>query len=545
MRVRRLALLSAALPFVPARATAQLPEEVPYTVPEATAWRRTSTCEEVRSFLTELGRLPHADRLVVASMGTSHEGRDLPIVLTGVSRPEAALAGDRVRVLVNANIHGGEVEGKEAVLILLREIAGGRHAALLERVAVVFVPVYNADGNDRIARENRVSQNGPDGGVGQRANAQGLDLNRDFVKAESPECRALLALLTRWDPHVFLDLHTTNGSRHGYHLTYAPSLSTGIDPALDAFGRDELLPAVRTAMLDGAGFRVFDYGNFTRGGVRQWVTYDHRPRFGTNYVGLRNRIGLLSEAYSYLPFRERVEVTRSFVLEVLRAVAERSGRLRSACAAADARVEAGAGVELGLDGVLAEGSAGPVLVGSVREVELEGLGVRRVAEPAWHPEEMVVRDRFAASTTRSLPVAWAIPEPDDGLRETLRHHGLWLVELTAPATARVEAFAPTVVRRARREFQGHHEITLEGGWSAEDRTLPVGTLVVSARQPLGRLAAWLLEPESADSLSTWNLMEGGTRAAEGAERGCYPVLRVLEEVELQCVRVPAYGTPGY
>ena len=131
-----------------------------------------------------------------------------------------------MRILVNANIHAGEVEGKEATQMILREIAFGEHEELLRGADLMFVPVYNPDGNDRIDKKNRASQNGPDGGVGERANAQGLDLNRDFLKAESPECRALLRLFRMHDPHLFMDLHTTNGSHHGYQLTYSPSLST-------------------------------------------------------------------------------------------------------------------------------------------------------------------------------------------------------------------------------------------------------------------------------------------------------------------------------
>ena len=149
--------------------------------------------------------------------------------------PAEIRTGSRLRALILANIHGGEVEGKEAVQMLLREIAIGEHEDILEHFDIVFVPVFNADGNDEISARNRVSQNGPDRGVGQRHNAQDLDLNRDYVKAETPEVRAQLGLFRAFDPDLYMDLHTTNGSDHGYQLTYAPSLSTNLDPELDAF----------------------------------------------------------------------------------------------------------------------------------------------------------------------------------------------------------------------------------------------------------------------------------------------------------------------
>ena len=522
------------------------PDELPYTVPEASAWRRTSTTGEVQRFLEELRALPHAERLVVSSMGASHEGKQLTIVLASdppLAEPDARAAGERLRVLVNANIHGGEVEGKEAVQILLREIAHGQHAELLAQAAIVFVPVFNPDGNDRISPTQRVNQNGPDGGVGERANAQGLDLNRDFVKVESPECAALLTLANRFDPELFLDLHTTNGSAHGYHLTYAPSLSTNVDPALDAYARERLLPAVRAALLADFGFRVFDYGNFEGRGERTWSTYDHRPRFGTNYFGLRNRVAVLSEAYSNLDLRERVEVTRAFVRETIAQAAASRDELRAAQAAAEERLARGT-ADFAWDTVLDAGRAAEVLVGEVRDVVLEGLGTRHVAEPVWRAATLPVRDRFVSRARAPLPDAWALPEPLERTREVLRRHGLWIVELTEPATVAVEAFAPSAVRRAARAFQGHHEVALEGEWRSATRELPVGAWIVSARQPLGRLAAQLLEPLSEDSLATWSVLGEAPASAEG-EPADYPVLRLPAPASFVGRRVPAYGTPAY
>ena len=365
--------------------------DVPLTAAEQSGWRRTSTHGEVLEFLAALEALPGAQRLERSVFGESEEGRELVVVAAGGVDP-ARPGEPELRVLVNANIHGGEVEGKEAVQQILREIALGEHEELLRGTRIYFVPVYNADGNDRIAPANRVSQNGPDGGVGVRANARGLDLNRDFVKAESAECRALLGLFRRHDPHLFVDLHTTNGSYHGYHLTYSPSLATNVDPDLDAFQRGELLPAIRAAMAERHGYRVFDYGNFTGGEERRWVTYDHRPRFGTNYYGVRGRLGLLSEAYSYLDLETRVAVTRAFVLESLAAAAAARGRILALCAAADRRLTGGGEVRFGTATALAPPAEGEILVGSVAELELpEGLGVRRVASPDYRAERMGVQ----------------------------------------------------------------------------------------------------------------------------------------------------------
>ena len=190
-----------------------------------------------RAILAPSCNVTSVSSVAVGTAGTSGEGRPLLLAAVGGEQPtlDAEVARQRggMRLLIVANIHGGEVEGKEAVLQLLRETAEGAHDARWADCQAWFLPIYNVDGNERIARANRVSQNGPDGGVGERANAAGLDLNRDFVKADAPETRALLQLFDEVDPHLFVDLHTTNGSRHGYHLTYAPSLNPNVDGRVD------------------------------------------------------------------------------------------------------------------------------------------------------------------------------------------------------------------------------------------------------------------------------------------------------------------------
>lgn len=523
-----LALLLAA----PVYAQAQ---EAPRTAAEVSGFERTSTHAEVVAFVRALSGLPHADRLRVESAGTTNEGRDLLTVTVGAPLPRetrAAEAGTRLRILINANIHGGEVEGKEAVQQVLREFALGEHEDLLAGAVVVFVPVYNADGNDDLSRRNRVSQNGPEEGVGKRPNAQGLDLNRDFVKVESPECQGLLALVNRWDPHIFMDLHTTNGSSHGYHLTYSPSLATNVDADLDGFVRTTFLPEVRAATFTNHGFRTFDYGNFSRGEEKSWETYDHRPRFGTNYMGLRNRLSVLSEAYSYVSFEKRVAVTRAFVLENLRAAVGHAEEIRRLCAQADRRaLERDSSVRFAWDTQLADGHVQDVLVGTLSSVEIEGIGTRRVVESGFHAEPMVVRDGFTSTKSVALPAAWVLPDPSAAVTAALAHHGIEVTRLATAAEVEVRTFVIAELERAERPFQGHHEVRLTGEWTSVQRTLPAGALVIPANQRLGRVAAQLLEPESEDSLATWNFFDERLEpAVPGEPRPVYPVLR-LESVE--------------
>ncbi|MBL8725491.1 MAG: M14 family metallopeptidase [Planctomycetes bacterium] len=505
------------------------PDDLPRTRPETTEFRETSSAADVLGFLRALSALPRGDHLSLDSIGQTHEGRDLWLLRIAAPAPTAKDAEPRLRALVLGNIHAGEVEGKEALQLLAREFAAGQHQDLLADLELYFLPVYNADGNERLGRQNRPGQNGPEW-TGQRPNAQGLDLNRDFVKADAPETRALLAAFTRLDPDLFVDLHTTNGSYHGYHLTYAPSLSPNVAPAVAAVSRALLDRA--TAAMAQQGFATFDYGNFetrdwdgsgapeSKPGVRGWYTYDHRPRYGVNYFALRHRVAILSEAYSNCDFATRVAATRAFVLALLHGAAADRQRLRAAARAAEAAAQQ-PGQRLGFDTTFAAPESLPVLVGAVDTVPAPpGGSVRHVRKGDGVPEVMPVVRAFTARQFRTLPAAWAIREPSADLQDRLRRHGIECTVLAAERTVRAERFAVAKKVKPKRPYQGHQELVLHGTWgAASDVALAAGTLWVPARQRFSMLAAQLLEAESEDSLSSWNFLE----AATGDE---YPVLRI-------------------
>ncbi len=510
----------------------------PRTRAERTAFAETSRYADVVAFLDTLGRLaPGAVR--VASAGTTAEGRAIPLVVASrppVATPEEARRLGRPVVYVQANIHAGEVEGKEALQALVRDLALDPRPNALDSLVLLAVPVYNADGNERVGPQERQreEQNGP-ALVGQRPNALGLDLNRDYVKAEAPETRAALALLARWDPEAFVDLHTTDGSYHGYALTWSPSLHPSAP--LGPFTGDTLLPRV-AARLAVAGVRTFPYGNFslaygadvTPDTVKAgWFTYDHRPRFGTNYYGLRGRVAVLSEAYSHDPFGRRVQSTYAFVRALLSELAADGPGLRARADAADsARV-----------------AAGPVALAArlttrprVAEVIAEDLarapdsartepgvprGIRRTGR--FRAVRIPVHDRFEATRTRALPAAWAFDAGAPGAAEAvalLARHGVRVERLEAPRNVEAEVFAADSVVVAARPFQGHREVRLVGTWrQALTRALPAGTFLVPADQPRAALALVLLDPESDDGLVTWNVWDAALRP--GAD---FPVVRL-------------------
>jgi len=513
---------------------------------EQTRFEETSRYADVRRFIDALMR--QTPRVRLEMFGKSEEGRDLPLLVVGdppPSAPDYSVPPGEQRVpivLVMANIHAGEVEGKEAALHLARRLTLGDLQPLLRSAVWLFAPIYNADGNERISLDNRVEQNGPIGGVGTRENAKGLDLNRDFMKLDSSEARALVALFTRWNPDVVVDLHTTNGSYHGYHLTYAPALNANTDSRIAAFTRDALLPAVRDAMSVRHGFRTFDYGNFATadamddelegfapGETRQkvWRTFDARPRFGTNYAGLRNRIAILSEAYSYLDFERRVKVTEAFTEEIMRFVASYAEVIRLRIGLTDGQSSVGMPAELSIASKL-EALPKPVdvLVGEIgsKVNPRSGKNMRTMVDTTAIPMSMLVYDRFASKATRRVPAEYIVPVSANGLHEVverkLREHGILTEKLGTASRRSVEQFTLTHMRHAERAFQGHHATSIEGRFKQREVDVPAGSLVVRTKQPLGRLVFYLLEPESDDGLTTWNFLDSGLKV--GAP---HPVLK--------------------
>lgn len=494
----------------------------PLTRAERSGYLETSRHADVIAFVDSLKGRPE---LAFGSIGRTVEGRDIPYIVASrprVSAPAEARRLGRPVVYVQGNIHGGEVEGKEALLALLRDLTGPGKRNVLDSVILIAVPIYNADGNERFARQevNRGSQNGPEI-VGSRANGQGFDLNRDYMKAEAPETRASLAMFTAWNPHVFVDLHTTNGSYHGYALTYAPPLNPA--SPLAEYTRDSVMPVLRRRMQSRHGFPTFDYGDFISSDTlsKGWVTFDSRPRFATNYYGLRGMMSILSEAYSHDPFEKRVKSTEAFVREILSLVAELPPFQPGP-----------AGMRVA---IRSEMTAAPQPVGVVAET-VERTGDSARTEPGvprgrrrtgrFTTVEMPVYDRFRPTLYATVPERYVIPPADTAAVRALRAHGISVSPAASPvpgidAVASAYVFAIDSVITAPREFQGHREVRLAGRWRRETRPIPPGSFVVETAQPLGLLAVYLLEPQSDDGLTTWNFFDASLRA--GAS---HPVFKV-------------------
>ncbi|HKC46855.1 MAG TPA: M14 family zinc carboxypeptidase [Gemmatimonadales bacterium] len=540
-------LPSLVLPFL----TVQLAvaQALPRTTAERTAYQATSTDADVGAFLDSLA-LAGAP-IAISEMGTSTLGHPIYLVIASdpaITTPGQAAAAGKLVVYIQANIHAGEVEGKEAVQALLREIAGPRRA-LLQRLVVLVAPNYNPDGNDAFGPQavNRSEQNGPEQ-VGQRADGMNLDLNRDYFKAEAPETRGSLArVITTWDPALMMDLHTTDGTRHGYLLTYAPPLDP-IGPAgPTAYVRDQMLPALRKTLQDRYHEPIFDYGNVDDPlAPKSWDTYAPVGWYGINYMGLRGRMAILSEAYSHADFKTRVQVTHDFVAEVLDYAAQHGEDIRRIERDADRQTTlegagqvprptlaiayklAGRGVEpVSLEVVKPRGdtskNAPPLPTGTLRTVQLP------------------VNDRFVDSVTRPLPAGYILPAASQDVVQLLLRHGIAVQRLEAASFDTVETFEASDLTWAAREFQGHHLLTVTATTARSPRTAPAGAYFVSTAQPLGRLVFALLEPEGY-GLARWGMFDRLLGSATGAYSGLvYGSVPARELAVWRALRVPRVG----
>ena len=312
----------------------------PRTEAETSGYTRTSTSAQVDAFVAACaGAVAAAPAVTIGS-----RPKRKPIAArrsrpTRPSRPwRSARRDPRLKVLVMANIHAGEVEGKEAVQVFLREIAQGLHArSSTGRRGLRPELQPRRQRRDRPEATGPTRQ-GPVEGVGVRHNGGGLDLNRDYVKVEAPETEALIRTVRAIDAALVVDLHTTNGSFHGFDLTYAGPLHPATDPGSSGSTRDDFLPELQDRMRR-AGFETFDYGNWVDESrpAAGWETFEARPRFGNSYFGLCNRLTLLSEAYSHDPFEKRIRATHALVREALELFADREAPIRKELAEAEAR----------------------------------------------------------------------------------------------------------------------------------------------------------------------------------------------------------------
>jgi hypothetical protein len=498
------------------------------TLAETSGFTQTGRTDEVAALCEQFVQTwPDAVRSI--EYGTSVEGRPMLALIasrTGAFDPKELQARKVPVLMIQAGIHPGESDGKDAGFIALRELLEGSAAKdVLDRIAVLFVPAFNVDGHERFGRWNRPNQVGPEE-TGWRATAQNLNLNRDYMKAEAPEMVAMLKLVSRWDPLVTADLHVTDGANFEPDISNQAEPVNQGDPQLRASGvqiRDEL-----NAKLAAQGSLPLPfYPDFARTDDPSsgFILTVYSPRFSTGYFPQRNRFTVLVETHSWKPYATRVRVTRNTIVGLAEIVAARGTALLEQVRKSDADAAMLGGKEMTLDyasgwrePTKAGGGAGALSDEGARMIEFRGYAYSRTMSPisgglvtvydpktpqVWH---VPLRDKVTPSLVVTAPRGGYVVAQSFAreIAAKLDAHGVsYRVLGQARPTVAVETFRATHVKFSSTPFEGRMRATLAGGWKQERRAIHAGALFVPIAQPLARLVLALFEPQAPDSFAAW------------------------------------------
>ena len=536
------ALVAPATPATPAApaASAAGPRALS-TVSERSGFLKTGRYEEVIALCAAFAER-YCDAVRCEDFGTTPEGRPMKLLVvtrSGAFTAQQAQARKLPVTLIQGGIHSGEIDGKDAGFLALRELLDGQAApGALERQVLLFVPVFNIDGHERFGRWNRPNQRGPEE-MGWRTTAQNYNLNRDYLKADAPEMQAMLKLVERWDPLTYVDLHVTDGAK------FEHDVSIQVEPV---HAGDEALRAAGTALRDGVIERLSGQGSLPLPYYPSFVESDDPssgfedsvppPRFSHGYFLLRNRLAMLVETHSWKDYPTRVRITRNTIVDVLEQVAAHGAQWREQALAADRRALKLGGQPVALDYKASD---------KTRTVAFRGYAYTRT------PSE--VSGALMTRYDETRPQIWNIPlkydiqpgrvvdAPRGGylvpaaqaawVAAKLDQHGLSYRRLDAPMKqAAVQVFRADQAEFAAQSVEGHQRNTLGGAWKPERQDLVAGALFVPIAQPRARLAMAMLEPQAPDSLAAWGEFNNAF------ERKEYMEDYVAEEVAREMLKDP-------
>jgi hypothetical protein len=439
-----------------------------------------------------------------------------------------------------ANIPAGEIDGKEATLMLIRDFVKNKDSYHLENQVVLVLPIFNADGNDKFGKNRR--DNGPEL-AGTRYNGQFLDLNRDYLKLESPEVRGLVKLFNQWDPVLVVDMHTTNGSYHREPVTYTTNVNPNGDMSLSDYIWKHFFPGAAKILKDTYGYDSVPYGNFTdrTKPEKGWLNHAFLARYGNNYAGLRNRFTVLDENYSHADFKTRVLASYGFIKSILQYTHQHIGEMEKMVKAADINTKN----NYTRENFVLEFENEKLFDVTVKSFEFKIEKIKeqdRDKYPPWYGDYIakktdVYKDYTVpyyckAVSKRSIPLpnAYILFPYHETIIKNLQHHGIVAEKIRKPFQAEVEVFRIKEIKPANRLYQGHVFISLKGDYVSETLTIPKNSYLISMKQPLARLIPVLLEPESEDSLAAWGFFNRQLVSQWTGKPLQYPVYRLLKTI---------------
>jgi hypothetical protein len=530
---------------VPAGWAGKWPQEL-LTVPERTRFTRTMSTLELHEWIAMFKQ--KTEYLHVTRMFTSPMRKVAPAMVLAnprVTSAQQARASGKPVVFLLGNIHPPEAEAAEAMLMVARDVAAGKHQKLLDNVIVMIAPIYNVDGTDTFVTQ--------DGGLGSetpyiqgvRENSEGLDLNRDAVKLTTVEGNGLYRTLNDWDPLLFLDGHLMSRVDHGYANTYGTTTVPAAAPGPRDYMTQTLFPAVRDKVRSSFGLEVFTHALAT---PNTWppTAWSHdraawtvEAKFVVNDYGLRNRFAIITETPGQPTFERRIYAQYAYLIALLEYVSAHAKEMQAVVKKADDDTVAAvvAGAEAGtlrnfLDGEYQSAGKINLLAYRTNVAEYRAGTSQMSTRPgtASGPPEVVpnVDDLTKPVGTRSAPVprAYLLPPTLSAIAAKLRAHNIRVTTLDKPIRVEGEQFTTTKMYAVRRS--GYDMTTLDGTWApVAAKEFPAGSFQVDMAQPMANAAFYYLEPQARDGFVGWGVMDDVLRALGAADRSIvYPVFKM-------------------
>lgn len=506
--------------------------------PERSQFQKTSTYNDVVHFLETIKK--QSPNIFVFSMGKSLEGKDIPVAVLAnppIKSAEEAKASKKAVIYIQGNIHAGEVEGKEAVMMLMRDILLGDKKHLLDNLIILFVPIYNTDANDKMAKGLRPSQEDSPAETGERENSQGYDLNRDGVKMDALETRALFEnVINPWDPQIFVDLHTTNGTWHAYPLTWAPSYHSAGEYEPFEYTYYKMLPSITSAVYEHYDLRFGVYGDYELSEgwpPKKFYTYNHHPRYLVNQFGFRNRMAILSESFAHNRFYERINSTYVFMAEILEFANKNSKEIMAINQKAEQttieNVTKNAGkVKKGVQYKMIPLNTinGFITYDYLTILDSNGSKKHYRTGKIVKYDSINYYAKFSATQESTLPLGYVIPAEFATVIDNLKLHGIQVEVLKKNQSFSGETFFIDSLVNSKNSFQKHSAAKLYGNFKPETKNFKKGDVIIRMEQPLSNLIFYLLEPQSDDGLAHWNFFDTYLKAQPLNKRKVsYPVFK--------------------
>lgn len=492
---------------------------------EKSGFRETPRYNQTIDFCQRLANASPMAALV--NLGVSPGGKEIPMMIIdrdGLKSADAIRAKGRIIVLIQACIHPGEPDGKDATLLLIRDmLIENKHKDLLEKASILFIPIFNVDGHERFGPYNRINQNGPEE-MGWRTNALNLNLNRDYLKADSPEMQHWLTMFSQWLPDFFIDIHTSDGADYQYTLTYDLEVYGALDSGLTRWLNNIYEPRISGKMKD-AGFPIFPYVQF-----RKW----HDPRSGLKtgaappmisqgYAAVQNRPGLLIETHMLKDYKTRVDATHQMLVHTLFILNHQAETLKTLIDMADKSTAAAAfrTQKFPVDFKTSQTDSTMVKFEgfdySIVKSDLTGGDWFKYDNTKPVTMSLPFFNKTRASAEIMLPEAYIIPAEYAVVAERMKLHGITMEVLTADAEIMVKSYKFRDYEFRKTPNEGRMMVTTAYDDIEESRIFPTGSFIIRTNQRTARVIAAILEPSAPGSFVEWGFFNAVFEQKEYSE----------------------------